>query len=257
MVRSDTWTHVVHACGSHGRRPKDELLRLHVATTQNLLDAISSNPVWINIGSAAQYGSHDPATEPRLHEEHPDKPVSPYGFSKLEQENLIRRAASRGLIRPIYLRVFNVIGPGQAGPFVMPYLIGQLMHAMVSGATRLTLDRWNAVRDYIDVRDVAGAVAAVVRCPLAIGHQLNVCSGHGTRLIELARQLSSAANRGITWDQGSSITETDEIPWQCGSPSKIHDLCGWRPSFPLPSTIADTWAAANAPGAATASDRHL
>ncbi|MCC6355878.1 MAG: NAD(P)-dependent oxidoreductase [Verrucomicrobiae bacterium] len=246
-IPGGAWTHVVHACGCHGRMPERDMFLLHATATQNLLEAFASGPrpTWINIGSASQYGRQDPSTEPLLDERHPDAPASPYGASKIAQETLVLEAAARGLVTPIVLRVFNAIGPGQVGPFAVPFLLAKLMEARSSGPTRITLDRWDAVRDFVDVRDVADAVAAAMRCDRAANQRLNVCSGHGTSLIDLARGLAAAAHVDVLWEPGASVMATGEIPWQCGSPAKILDLTGWRTARPLAQTLANAWAAAN------------
>jgi len=246
-IRGARWTHVIHAAGCHGRLPRERMFQIHVTATQNLLDALSCDPppFWINIGSAAQYGRQENSTEPRMSERHADAPASAYGASKVEQENVVRANAERGNIAPIFLRVFNAIGPGQAGPFALPYLMAALNEARASNAPSITLDRWDAVRDFIDVRDVARAVVAVIRHPPAAGNRLNVCTGQPTTLIDLARRLASVTQSQITWEPGSSVHDTNEIPWQCGSPSKIFELCHWRPSFALDQTLSDTWAFSN------------
>lgn len=245
-LRDDTWTHIVHACGCHGRKPESELFLLHATATQNLLESIrpGAPPTWINIGSASQYGAQDPAAEPLLTEDHAPAPVSPYGASKVAQENLVRAAADQGRIAAVFLRVFNAIGPGQTGPCAMTFLIGELNAARTSGLSRIRLDRWDAVRDYIDVRDVADAVASVVRSERAVGQRLNVCSGEATPLIELAQRFAAAARVPVAWEPGSSVRDIPEIPWQRGCRAKMLDLCGWQPRIPLDKTLADTWAAA-------------
>lgn len=220
------------------------MFQIHVTATQNLLSALSCDtpPFWINIGSAAQYGRQEHSTEPRMSERHADAPDSAYGASKVEQENVVRAAADRGTVAPIFLRVFNAIGPGQVGPFALPYLVAALNDARAAKASTIALDRWDAVRDYIDVRDVARAVVAVMRHPPADGNRLNVCTGHPTALIDLARRLAAVTRSQITWEPGASVRDTDEIPWHCGSPSKIFELCHWRPSFALDQTLSDAWA---------------
>jgi UDP-glucose 4-epimerase len=64
----------------------------------------------VYISSAAVYG--DPVRLP-ISEDHPTRPLSPYGLSKLVGEQV----ASMLLRDLAVLRLFNVYGPGQTGPY--------------------------------------------------------------------------------------------------------------------------------------------
>ncbi len=244
LVDDGRVSHIVHACGCHPQRAVEDLFLRHVATTQNLLDAFADAGQvvrWINVGSAAQYAAQDAATEPEIDEQHADQALSPYAASKVAQEQLVLAAASRDRVQPIFLRVFNAIGPGQCGPFLIPAIIEQLRDPSVSV---MRLGNLGCVRDFVDVRDVAEAVAACVRAPLTSGEKLNVCSGIGTRVDEIARMLAAAAGRGRDMPLIERPMPPPAIVYQRGSYRRIESLCGWRPRYSLAQSLHDIWQAA-------------
>ena len=251
LVSGQRISHVVHACGGYPQRSTEDIFHLHVVTTQNLLDALASAGQvvrWINIGSAAQYGPQDPTTEPELGEEHPDRGLSPYADSKAAQEQLLAAAAHRGLVQPTFLRVFNAIGPGQAvplpgqGALLVPAILRQLRDP---SASAIRIGNLACIRDFVDIRDVADAIVACLRSPRTSGEKLNVCSGNGTGVGEIARMLVAAAGRGDTLPVVEVPMPPPAVLYQRGSRRRIEALCGWRPRYALWETVRDVWEAAN------------
>ena len=100
-------------------------------------------------------------------EEHPLRPINPYGFSKLAVERLLADLAPHGL-RSIALRYFNAAGADPAGEIgeahdPEPHLIPRVLAAARAG-TKVTVygDDYDTqdgtcVRDYIHVADLADA----------------------------------------------------------------------------------------------------
>ena len=234
-------SHVVHACGSHPKRAMEDLFLVHSVTTQNLLDAFAQAGQivrWINIGTAASYGAQDPEIEPHLEESHPDQVLSEYAGSKVAQEQAVAAAAECGVVRPTFLRVFNAIGPGQSGPFLVPAILEQLRGSCRSV---LRLGNLDCVRDFVDVRDVAEAVVTCLRFPRTNGEKLNVCSGVGTRVDEIAYMLMAAVTRKRDLRLDAVPLPPPAIRYQRGSYRRIEELCGWRPRYTLAETVRDIW----------------
>ena len=93
--------------------------------TANLLDALRTSACrrrTLVIGSSTVYG---PSDEP-LDEGAPVRPDSPYGLSKLAQEMLALRAATRTSLDVLVVRSFNHVGPGQAPSFFAPAFAKQI-----------------------------------------------------------------------------------------------------------------------------------
>lgn len=234
-------THVVHACGGHPQLSEPELERVHAGATRNLLDALAGlgrTVRFVTLGSGGQYAAQDPALQPELTESHPDDPRSAYAASKAKQEDLVAAAARQGIVQPTFLRVFNVIGPGQRPPFLVPAILAQLRDP---GSSALRLGNLASVRDFVDVRDAADAIVACLCTPETIGERVNVCSGSGTRVDELARRLATAAGRAPAFPILEVPMPPPAIAYQRGSRTKIGTLCGWQPRHGLDDTVREIW----------------
>lgn len=80
-------------------------------------------------------------------------------------------------------RIFHLYGPGESPMRLVPKVIS----ALVTG-TKPTLDPNNPSLDFTYVKDVAGAFAALVDCP--VNGTINIASGKATSLSELAKTIA-------------------------------------------------------------------
>ncbi|MFO0725587.1 MAG: NAD-dependent epimerase/dehydratase family protein [Myxococcota bacterium] len=236
-------THVVHAAGGHGQMEVRQQFDLHCLATENLLRAlgrIGPAPVFINVGSAAQYGLRDDATP--LSESAPDRPAGPYGVSKVAQELLVAAAERRGIVRATYLRVFNPIGPGQGPAMLVPTIVAQLRAAQTDLAS-VVLGNLDDERDYLDVRDVGAAIAACLADERARGERFNICSGISTSVRALAEALARAA--GLRLSLSSKNPSPARPSYSCGDPAKLSARLGVRPKIALEATLDAIWSSAS------------
>lgn len=121
-------------------------------------------------------------------------PADNYGWAKLTGERLGRAAADLGL-RVHTVRPFSGYGPGQSLDYPFP--------AIVSRARRGDLSVWGPPgqhRDWIHVSDVVRAALAVYESDYR--QPINLCSGVGTEMGELARKVyrQHACNEGWAFD---------------------------------------------------------
>lgn len=89
-------------------------------------------------------------------EEHPKRPTSPYGVSKLAFELYLEAFAHSGDLEPVILRYANVYGPrqwpkGEAG------IVAILAEHLLAGATPRIFGDGEQTRDYVHVADVVAA----------------------------------------------------------------------------------------------------
>jgi nucleoside-diphosphate-sugar epimerase len=124
-----------------------EMLRSNVAGADNLLSAaasLSSPPSVVMAGSGYEYA----AQSRPLTEDDPIRPASPYGISKAAAAFC---AANYATGMPItVLRIFNVYGPGERLPRLLPYIV---RNAKLGNPVKLTA--CEQVRDFIYVQDLA------------------------------------------------------------------------------------------------------
>lgn len=125
-----------------------------------------------------------------IDEEHPLRPKSPYGLSKLAAEFYVRLYGEIHQMRHVCLRYFNAYGEGQLfNPYsnVIPIFVRRLFHSkplVIYGDGEQT-------RDFVHVRDLARANLIAADSAIDAG-VFNVASGVRSsinELVEILRQL--------------------------------------------------------------------
>jgi GDP-4-dehydro-6-deoxy-D-mannose reductase len=219
-------TVIVHLAGAPNVRTSWQNVVPHVRTnvlgTHHLLEAVrlAGHRCRVLVVSSAQVYQ---ASEVPLDEHAPLVPSSPYGLTKLAQEQLALRSVIEDGLAVVVARPFNHAGPGQAADFALPSFARQIAR-IEAGLERPIIRAGNldARRDMTDVRDVVDAYLLLAACGLP-GEAYNVCSGRapaiacaGSRPLPCRwRPIPSAC--GPTTCRCSSGTR-DESPSSAGRP---------------------------------------
>src|SRR5262249_39111715 len=142
--------------------------RNNVAGSLTLLDAMRYHQIECIVfsSSCATYGNPDKIP---IREDVPQRPINPYGASKLMVERMIQDFGSAYGLRSIALRYFNAAGADPEGeigedhdpethliPLVLDVASGRRPNVTVFGSDYATPDG-TCVRDYIHVADLADA----------------------------------------------------------------------------------------------------
>ncbi|MEM0479431.1 MAG: NAD-dependent epimerase/dehydratase family protein [Pyrobaculum sp.] len=180
----------------------------------------------VYISSAAVYG--EPKYLP-IDEEHPKEPTSPYGLSKLWGEQIASLYARLGLKLTI-LRLFNVYGPGQSGPYAG--VISKFIERAKKREPLIIYGDGSQTRDFIHVADVAELVAVVIE-KKALG-SYNVGSGKSISIRELADIVSKVA--GLAIDQIYMPPRPGDIKHSVADVRRALGL-GWAPRRELQKEI--------------------
>lgn len=170
--------HFIPYCVAHPA----EAVAVNVAGTQHLLDALlEAEPRRLLFASTADV--YKPSESAHA-ETDPVGPVNVYGATKLMGEQLVgfHRARQPGL-ETVVARLFNVYGPGETNPHVMPAIFDQLLDSRT-----LSLGNLTPRRDYIFVEDMAAALVGLLDGAPA-GSTVNVGTGRSTSVKELVRCL--------------------------------------------------------------------
>lgn len=217
----------------------------NLIATANLVDALltAGRPIrLVHLGSAAEYGRVTAGIPTR--EDAPARPVSPYGLSKLAATRLVGTAATAGL-DAVVLRVTTPIGPDAPSTSIAGRVAAQLRQGVAGSGGGITTGPLDDVRDFVDVRDVADAVAAAALRP-AVGAPipavLNVGSGRATAVRTMVDALLAEAGftGGLRMDGGGDPRAT-AVPWQQCDVTAIDAALGWRPTRPLQTSLRDLW----------------
>jgi nucleoside-diphosphate-sugar epimerase len=216
----------------------DELHRLNVAATRALLDAIDRSRVparFVHIGSAAEYGRG--VVGGLTPESAGPRPLSAYGIAKLAATQAVGAWAAAGH-EAVVLRVFNVLGPGMPAGTLPGAATRTLAEAARGAAKWVEFGPLGAVRDFVDVRDVATAVVAACRSP-RLEPIVNVGTGipHPTRDLvrAIAERVGFSGEIQEATDKGSP--RSAHVDWQVADVSRAERVLGWRATYDLASTV--------------------
>ena len=222
-------------CAGRTSGTDDELQAANVDPVAALLEAIPAAPGarLVHLGSAAEYAEvPDRAT----HESTPLRATTPYAAAKVAASRLVRDAADGGL-DAVVARVFNPIGPGMP-PDSLPGRAARLVRdARASGAAEVQLGPLDAVRDYVDVRDVATAVVGLATHRFLDHRVYNVGSGRPTLTRDLVGLIARRAGfGGRVVEIGTPSPRSEQRAYQVADVSRIR-ATGWSASIPLAASV--------------------
>jgi len=125
-----------------------------------------------------------------IDEFHPTNPCSTYGVSKLAADRLCFTLYHEQKIPIIILRQFNVYGPRETQPYVIPEIITQL-----NKGKELKLGNIKASRDFTYVDDATRGAIALMKCNQAVGQVFNMGSGKDFSIKEIAQKIAKLMGR--------------------------------------------------------------
>jgi GDP-4-dehydro-6-deoxy-D-mannose reductase len=207
----------------------------------NLLEGVralpeAQRPVLLNVGSGEEYGPQPPERQP-LAEDAPLRPCSPYGVSKVAQTLLCLQYVRSYDLPVVTVRAFNHTGPGQDTRFVFPNFARQIAAAEAGAAPRqIAVGNLEAVRDFLDVRDVVAAYRLLVKegCPGEIYH---VCSGIPLTIRQGLDILLGAAHCPISLRNDPERNRPSDLPILVGDNAKLRAATGWEPEWDITRTL--------------------
>jgi len=198
----------------------------------------------VHLGSAAEYGRTEPGVP--VTEQTRPRPSGMYGITKLAGTRLVEVAVAGGL-DGVVLRVFNPVGPGAPRSSLPGRLAAELRQAS-RGSPAIRLGALDAVRDLVDVRDVAEAALAAALTPVLRHPVINVGSGRGVPVRVLVRELLAVSGRATAVHEDvASLPRPADIPWQQADITRAAEDLGWEPRRTIATSIADLWEATRDP----------
>ena len=205
--------HYIPYCVAHPA----ETMAVNVLGLQHVLDALGE--------SSAQrfvFASTGDVYRPGLHphrEEDETAPTSIYGASKLTGEWMVRLWRAGGsAAAPVVARLFNVYGPGETNPHVIPHLC-QSMHR----GDDLPLGNVDAKRDYTYVDDVAVALVALLESD-AGDVTVNVGAGHSWSVAEVVDRLARLTGRDLRVCVEADRLRPSDRPDLRADPARLRQL---------------------------------
>jgi nucleoside-diphosphate-sugar epimerase len=168
-----------------------EYARVHVQGTLAALEACRKARVarFVYVSSAEVYGRPE-ATHAAEH--HAVAPRSPYAAAKASAELFVRMVAQTHGLDAIILRPFSVYGPGAAADALIPSIVSQ-----ARAGREVVLHDLRPVRDYCHVGDLADVLARCCNAALEGVHTINIGTGRGLSVAEVARHILEALGRRL------------------------------------------------------------
>jgi len=227
---------VVHlACLPVTRCQADPIagFRVNALGTAHVLEAARRAGVRrvVYTSSAQVYGR--PEARP-VAESAPCQPVNPYGASKLCGEILCRSAAQEQGLEIIILRLFNVYGLAADGA-PRPTVETLFLQAVRAGQEPVVSGHPGHVRDFVHVTDVVEALERALVARQADGHPINVGTGRGVSLEELAWLVIRMLRRDVV----PRIEPPGEPPIVLQADiTRARQWLGWTPVMSLEEGLA-------------------
>lgn len=236
MVGTERPWGVVHLAARHFipdcERLPGEALAVNVMGTQHLIDGCAAHPPR-RIVFASTADVYEANTLPHS-EDDAVSPVGVYGMSKLAGERLLRDQAYRleGCTVAI-ARLFNVYGPGDPHPHLLPEVLRQLGNGSV-----LRLGDLESARDFVYVDDAAEALVALMNAEQS--GVLNIGTGTAVSGRELVRTVAAVMGREVEIQLDHGRLRRRVRPNLCAAPDRLRDVLPWWPRVALPDGIRYT-----------------
>jgi UDP-glucose-4-epimerase GalE len=189
--------------------------------------------------TAATYGVPDRVPIP---EDAPQKPINPYGNSKLAIEWALGDYAGAYGWGFAALRYFNACGASPDAtigedhdpethliPLVLQAILGQRPHIEIYGTDYPTPDG-TCIRDYIHVDDLAEAhLLALEKLQPGKGYRYNLGIGRGYSVREVIKAAEAVTGKPVPVKEGPR--RPGDPPSLVASSERIQQELGWKPKY--------------------------
>ena len=199
---------------------------------QNAVECGIDKFIFASTGGAI-YGEQDyfPARE-----DHPQKPTSPYGLSKLSVEGYLKFYKEQYGLKSIIFRYGNVFGPRQ-NPNGEAGVVAIFNNRLLKGQAPIINGDGEQTRDYIFVRDVVNANLLALK--LNGSDTFNVGTGQETSVNELTHLILEVAESNI--DVQTSKKNNFEQRRSCLDYKKLKKSLNWSPKVSLKEGLSETF----------------
>jgi len=220
--------HFIPYCNEH---PGDTI-HVNVYGTQTVLNAISRNERVRKLIFASTAAVYAPSDD--LHaEDEVMAPIDIYGISKQLGEELVNFFYSQTGVAAINARLFNVVGPRETNPHLVPDILDQLP---ITGS--LKLGNLVPKRDYIFVDDIADGIITMLASDIESG-SINIGSGLSYTAGDLVELIGEITDTSIEIDSIAERQRAGDRPNLCADNSRLKEL-GWSCQYDLRKSLAET-----------------
>ncbi len=256
VLREHAIEAVMHfaACALVGESMVDPAKYYHnnIVGTLSLLEAMRRAGVnrIVFSSTTATYGA---AVTIPITEDEPQRPINPYGYSKMVAEQALQEYARAYGFATAALRYFNAAGASLEGgigeahtpeshliPNILKVALGQAERVLIHGIDYPTADG-TCVRDYVHVDDLADAhLRALQALVPGVALQLNLGSGTGYSVRQVVDACRAVTGKPI--EAVSGPRRPGDPPILVADSSRARAQLGWSASrSDLHTIVASAW----------------
>ena len=209
----------------------------NVLGTLNLLLTCPAGCRFVFASSGAVY---KPEAQPHREATSEVGPSDVYGRSKQQGEQFVQDFAARRALDAVIVRLFNVIGPGETNPHLLPELVAQLK----AGRQMVELGNLSPKRDYISVKDAArGFAAAAVGGAAEPGRArvVNLGTSQAYSVSEVIGKLRAISGIDFEVRQDKGRVRAVDRPFLAADVGRMAEVFGWRPRFTIDDALHEMW----------------
>jgi GDP-4-dehydro-6-deoxy-D-mannose reductase len=220
-------------------RPR-ETMDVNAGGTINLFECLRAaeiRPVVVVACSSAEYG-FVAADDLPVREDHPLRPLHPYGVSKVAQDLLTAQYCATYAIPAVRIRIFNTTGPGKLGDVCSDLTKRAVELELALRQPSLRVGNLTSRRAIIDVRDMVRALClAAERCQY--GEVYNVGATRTYSVEELIDAIRARVNVPFRTQQDQALMRGRDEAVIIGDITRFQHCTGWSPEIDLARTLQD------------------
>lgn len=218
------WTHLFHLANASVQdlsHPLEGYLRLDMGAVGKLVDiAQARGACLVAVGSGSVYR---PSERPHR-EDDPVIPLTPYAEGKLRTERLLVERHAQRPFPWTLVRLFGVYGPGESPARLVPTVI----RALLAGQPA-EMSQGAQVRDFLFLQDAVDALMALAVSEEGTERILNVGSGEGASVREVAGRIGRLLGREDLLEFGAPSTRPHDCPRWVADIARMRRITGWGP----------------------------
>ena len=160
-----------------------------------------------------------------------------YGTCKDSLRRISESWAEQNDLSLAWARLFCPFGAHEKENRLIPKLIAKLQ-----SADTIPFDSGNLVRDFLDVRELGSAFAALFDSPVT--GAINLSSGEATSIREIFITLAHALGKEERIALDQLPDPAGQVPRIVASVSRLHNEVGWQPQQSITESLtaaADWW----------------
>jgi GDP-4-dehydro-6-deoxy-D-mannose reductase len=216
-----------------------ETIDINVCGTVNLFECLRAAgllPVVVVACSSAEYGLVASSDLP-VREDHPLRPLHPYGVSKVAQDLLAAQYFANYSISTVRIRIFNTTGPGKIGD-VCSDLTKRAVEIELGMRPPSLLVGNLTRRAIVDVRDLVRGLWLSAECGVP-GDVYNLGGDRIYSVQEIIDNIRSHVKTDFSVEQDPALVRGCDEPIIAGDIAKFRQCSAWTMEIGLAKTLRD------------------